>query len=62
MFYLIIIFLNNVFIKEVINKVIMEFLIIRHFLNTYLNVLISFILMLKYVYSLNLIPYFLIKN
>lgn len=40
-------FLNNVFIKEVINKVIMGFLIIRHFLNTYLNVLISFILMLK---------------
>lgn len=42
-----VIFLNNVFIKEVINKVIMEFLIIRHFLNTYLNVSISFILMLK---------------
>ena len=40
-------FLNNVFIKEVINKVIMEFLIIWHLLNTYLNVLISFILMLK---------------
>lgn len=40
-------FLNNVFIKEVINKVIMEFLIIQHFLNTYLNVSISFILMLK---------------
>ena len=40
-------FLNNVFIKEVINKVIMEFLIIQHFLNTCLNVLISFILMLK---------------